>query len=321
MTRAGGLNLLALCGALATSVAVVSAAHTGEPAGARPSASRDGQAPSQVIDARGVRVPIADYRRIISASIVADGILWRLCDPRRVAAYTTHATRHPLYSHRYAGKPGLEGLGEIERVLSLSPDLVIMSHFADPRHIARIEDQGIAVFDLGEMQGQDGLLGDIRDIATLLGRPEAGQRLATSFERRLARVAADVPAQHRPRAIYLSVYGTKLYGGTRGTSYHDVLTAAGLQDVAADAREGWPELDAETVLSLNPEILVTRRGMRAAICGYPGMGALAACQRPGHVVAVTDFLIDDPGMPMLEAAEEVYQAVYGPGGPGRGPTP
>lgn len=315
MKHIGGLNLLALLGAIATSVVAVGVTHR-PPAGASAEAATgpaqaEVQQLTAVADARGKSVPVRDYRRIVSASIVADDVLWRLCVPGRIAAYTSRALQHPRYAHRYAGKPGLEGLKHVEEVLALKPDLVIMSHFADARHIARLEEHGIAVFDLGRMQGASSLQKNIRDIGQLLGNAAGGDALARRFVTRLGRVSAGLPTAERPRALYLSVYGTKLFGGTRGSSYHDVLQAAGLHDVAAAGHRGWPELTAEDVLSLAPELIITKVGMAPAVCAYPGLAQLSACQQPGRIIGVHGVLIDDPGLPMLEAAESLFELVHG----------
>jgi ABC-type Fe3+-hydroxamate transport system substrate-binding protein len=124
-------------------------------------------------------------------------------------------------------------------------------------------------------------------------------------------IARDVPATARRTAIYLSVYGNTLMGGTAGTTYYDVLTHAGLIDRAAEAYRNWPHYRPEQVLALDPDIIVTRSGMAETLCGQPGLTRLRACQAPGFVIEVDAFALDDPGAGMLVAAESVFSAVYG----------
>jgi ABC-type Fe3+-hydroxamate transport system substrate-binding protein len=144
-----------------------------------------------------------------------------------------------------------------------------------------------------------------------VGAPERARALGEAFERRLRAVAADVPSQARPSALYLSTYGKQLYGGGAQTSYDDVLRFAGLVNVAAAAHRGWPALGPEQVLSMDPDVLVTKRGMSRDLCGFPGLQGLKPCSGRGRIVELDAELIDDPGLPMLEAAEELRAQVHG----------
>ena len=167
------------------------------------------------------------------------------------------------------------------------------------------------VFDLGEMHGTATLRDDIVTVARLLGDESRGLRLADRFERRMASVARDVPMSRRPHAMYLGIHGTQLYGGTAGTSYHDVLEAAGLVDVAATRYSGWPSMTSEDILALDPQIIVSPNGQGRAICRHVGLTAVAACRDPHGIVAIEGALLVEPGLTMLEAAEAVRDAVHG----------
>jgi iron complex transport system substrate-binding protein len=262
-------------------------------------------------DASGTLVPLRHYARIASTSLVADHVLDALCEPERVVAVSALSKTSTHFAHKHATQVALSSAAELETILSLHPDLLITNHFGDPRFAARLRAQGIAVFDLGEMHGLDTLLPNIRVLGALLGVNEQAGALARSFGRRMRAVASDLPPERRKRGLYLSSYGKQLYGGARGTSYHDVLVHAGLVDLAADRYEGWPALDPEQVLVLDPDVLVTKRGMGRELCASPGLSALRACSGRARVVELDAELIDDPGLPMLEVTEELHALVYG----------
>jgi ABC-type Fe3+-hydroxamate transport system substrate-binding protein len=116
--------------------------------------------------------------------------------------------------------------------------------------------------------------------------------------------------QPRRSAIYVSVYGDRLFGGTTGTNYHDVLTSAGLNDVAAARFRDWPQYGAEDLLGLNPDLFVTKPGMRRLLCAQPGLDHLRACQSAGGFIELPGTLLDDPGPELLDASEAVFAAAY-----------
>jgi len=237
-----------------------------------------------------------------------------------VMAYTERSVRGAPWRHRFSGTRTIGSLDDLEAILGLQPDLVLIESYGDPRRVARLRERGLAVFDLGEMRGMATLVPAIRTVGALVGRGELGERMALRFGRAMKALAADVPVGEWPSAAYVSAYGTQLFGGTKGTTYHDVLHAAGLVDVAAARYEGWPQYSREELLALDPELIVTRTGGGQALCRLAGLERLRACGAAGRIIELESFALDDPGLGMLEAAEALFAAVHGqPGRHGRAP--
>ena len=146
--------------------------------------------------------------------------------------------------------------------------------------------------------------------ALLEVRPRA-EHFAATLSRRMAAVQARLPRQTpRRRAVVVLVVGTLLYGGTVGSSYHDVLEAAGLNDAAAAAYHGWPQYRLEELIALDPDVIVTARGMGATLARLPGLSAMRALSQPQGVIEMDDERLSDAGPGMLEAAEELCARAY-----------
>lgn len=255
-------------------------------------------------DAGGVAVPLKRYQRIASATMAADRVLADLCEPQRVVAFSRAGQESAPFAHRYVDKAGLSSRAPLEEVLALKPDLLLVSALVDPGYAARLRERGIAVFDLGHMRGMSTLLPNIRAIGWLLGAPERGESYARSLARRMAAASGGRVRAQGPRAVYVSAYGTSLYGGANHTSYHDVIVHAGLRDAAAEAGlSGWPQLSAEQLLSLAPEVVVTKPGMGALLCRHAGLASLGPCKGQGRILELPGAIADDPGPGMLEATE------------------
>jgi iron complex transport system substrate-binding protein len=318
MKKVSFANGVALAAALTLSLVVaVATGHrtrTAPPAASpspavRPVALPDGGL--ALPDATSHLVPLRSYRRIVSGSTITDALLVELCEPDRVVAFTAYSARTSPWAYRYAGKPTVEGVTALEPVLALRPDLVMMNSFGDLGRVDKLRAAGVEVFDFGEMRGMATLLPTIERMALLLGHPERGARYAHHFQQRMRSVAAGLGNRRRLTAVYVSAIGPLLTGGTVGTSYHDVLEAAGLVDAAAARFRDWQRYAPEQLVLLDPDRLVTKEGTTAMLCGYPGLERLAACRTPGGVIEVPGSLIDDPGPPMLDAAESIYEQAYG----------
>jgi iron complex transport system substrate-binding protein len=254
-----------------------------------------------LLDRRGRAVPLRRYERILSGSSVADELLVDLAERDRILAITSYGKKNSLAEQTAAGLATHPGLANVEAILSLKPDLIITNHIGDPALLERLEERGIPVFDLGEMRGMATLVGNIQAVATLLGRPEAGLIYAERLRRRLASVSRG--DHNAGSCMYLSAYGGQLFGGTVGSSYHDVIVAAGLSDAAASNYHDWPNYSVEDVLALDPEFILASNGMNETLCRQPGFETLRACRERARILMLPDDLVGDPGPRMLDAAE------------------
>ncbi|HZJ63335.1 MAG TPA: ABC transporter substrate-binding protein [Kofleriaceae bacterium] len=319
MTRTGIINLAAMFAVLAVSLSAAmvirrdsaTAVTVASPApGATTYLVDLGNGRRGVRDAADVVAPVVDYRRILSGSSTADWLLSELCEPDRVIAVTRRSLETAPWRYRYAGKPMVASLENIETLLAMQPDLLILDSFGDPRRVARLREQGLQVFDLGQMRGASSVLTAMRRVGALLGRAARAEQLARRYQRSLSALAADVPEDRRPRAMYLGVYGDKLFGGAAGTAYHDILVYGGLRDAAADRFDGFPDYSPEQVLGIDPDVIVTHTGGGDPLCHHAGLRELGACRRPGGIVEVDSFTLDDPGVGILEAAEAIASVVH-----------
>jgi iron complex transport system substrate-binding protein len=259
-------------------------------------------------DATGTLVPLGPYRRVASGSLLADPIVQALCAPDEIVAFSARAP-DARDAYRYSGKPSVDA-HRVEALLGVRPDLVLVNSLGDHAFVQKLRDAGLRVFDLGPMRGVQTLSSNLLAVGWLVGREPAARALAEQFKSRLEAIARHLPASARRAALYLGVYGNRLYGGTRGSSYHDVLTYAGLNDVAARELEGWPTYSPEQLLAFDPEIIVTQTGMRAALCQREELARLRACGERGRVIELDAQLLNDAGLGMLEAAERVHRAAY-----------
>jgi iron complex transport system substrate-binding protein len=262
-------------------------------------------------DASGHLVPLQHYQRIVSTNLVTDRLLVELCEPTRILAISRAAAERQRDGFRYQGMTTVDGFGPAEAMVALQPDLVLTNSFGSPGSAERLRSAGIEVFDLGELRGEKSLSYVALGLGELLGVPERAQRLMQGFTSRMHKVSSQRGTSTPIRAMYLSTLGPDLQGGTRGTSYHDILVAAGLTDAAAEAYRDWPAYAAEQVLALAPEIIVTREGFAQGICKYPGMDHAPPCGGQGRIVELPGELLDEPGLAMLEAAETLFGLVYG----------
>lgn len=318
MTRLDALNLGALL--IALLLAAIGTLRVSEPSAPRevaPALEQTtgvervtlGDGRQAVRDAQGEAVPLGRFQRILSLGLESDALVAELCERDRLIGVSTY--NRGTVQVRLAGIQRFAGLDDLEAVIAIAPDLVLLSSAADQiDRVTRLRQAGLTVCNLGTQRGVASLVPNARLIGALLGVDERADRFITTFTRRLAHVDASLPANHpRRRALYLGVFGREIYGGTIGTSYHDVLTAAGLIDVAATRHKGWPKLSVEEIITLDPDVLVLSSGSAAALRSLPGTTALRAVT-DGHLLVLDDGLLEDAGPGLLDAAEALFALAY-----------
>ena len=268
-----------------------------------PSVSRPGaELANTVTDSSGHAVPRADFKHIVSTSLFTDRILVELVTQDRILALSSESTTQVRFTPYLRSIQTVNAFGPIEALLTMRPDLVLMPSHGTPARAKQLRDAGVAVFELGELHG----LATLEKTATVLGDLLGRTLEAKTFLRTIAEERAAVESRRgdraRARGMYLSIMGSGLQGGTMGTSFHDILALAGVDDVAAIRFSGWPTYTAENVLSLGPRIIVTREGMAASLCRHPGMEHAPACGPDGNIVELPGNLLDDPGASIVDAA-------------------
>jgi iron complex transport system substrate-binding protein len=150
-----------------------------------------------------------------------------------------------------------EGLPRVrqaaEDVIARNPDLIVRSYGGDARAHRFYERLGYAVHDLGFAQSFDDIRQTIRRTAAALGRPEQGERLVAEMDAQLAAAAPE--GAYRPAVLYVTPGGVT---SGAGTMIHEILTAAGFENIAArNGATGWRALPLEALVLDPPELIVT----------------------------------------------------------------
>lgn len=262
-----------------------------------------------VRDARGALVPIRSYERIVAGSITSTEIIHELIEDQRVVAYSAYAD--PGGPWKYAHKKRVEQISDVERILSLKPDIVFYNGPIPAEPLARLHENHVQTFDLGRMLGLESYLDEVEVILTVLGNPDRYDAYRYRVERHANSIVCkdiDVPQQ----AMYVGIIASTIFGGTRGTSYADVLRIAGIEDAAAHAFDGWPQYSTEDLLALNPPWIVTPEGDGKTLCEYGSLRHLQACAngRSG-IVEVPRDLLGGAGTSIVDAAARVFDQIYG----------
>jgi iron complex transport system substrate-binding protein len=183
---------------------------------------------------------------------------------------------------------------EAEQVLGLAPDLVLatsMTPLATRQQLTRL-----------------GLRVEVIDTPSLQGIREAMSQVATLLEASQPSIPA-APAVTAQQSVALLFGADTGYSAGCGTHAHEILVAAGLRNIAADAGGPWPQLGEEFLLAADPDVLIVadygqadRENVLQTLRDHPVRQHLSAI-RSGRVVVFPAAAFSVPGPAALQASE------------------
>jgi iron complex transport system substrate-binding protein len=197
---------------------------------------------------------------------------------------------------------------DLERVLSLAPDLVVVSKDGTDRAAyEKLEALGLpVVVTVGT--SLDGVLADVIRVGHALGEDERAAALVAALTRRIAAAEALGRARPHRRAIAVIWPDPPIVAGD-DTFVGDVLSRAGFSNVVPKSAGDWPRVSFETLASWNPDLVVrpdTRENAGAFARAFvDARWRLVPAVKEGRVVTVPGGLLERPGPHLVEALERL----------------
>jgi ABC-type Fe3+-hydroxamate transport system substrate-binding protein len=243
--------------------------------------------------------------RIASAMLACDEILLDLVGAERLAAVTVYADeegystvlgRIPKHIPRIRG--------EIESVMSVSPDLVCVGTFAKPAFLKLLERSGLRYFKSDHFHSFDEIRAGILKLGRAVGEPVRAREMVARMDARLKAVRLKLAsAKTKPRVLHWSGGWTN---GGENTTMRDLITSAGGTDCAAElGLKGPSTISIEQVFKANPDyVLVSAARSQMSLAAIDKHSVLKT------VPAVRDGrLIRMPGPILMTVSQYVVDGV------------
>ena len=150
---------------------------------------------------------------------------------------------------------------DLERILTLAPDLVIVSGDL-PAMTTFCRQRGLPMENL-HMEGIEGIHRGILRLGELLDETARAETLWQEIEAELAIVRGQI-AQQPPVPTFFAFYRVSgsLAGMTTagaGTYIDELITLAGGRNIFADLAEPYPQVSKETLLRRQPQVIIEPR--------------------------------------------------------------
>ena len=153
---------------------------------------------------------------------------------------------------------------DLERIVSLKPDLCIAIKDGNPRLVAqRLESLKIPVYAV-DPKNLDTIMKTIIEIGKLLDAGEKAKMLVQNMHSRIQRVKSLVEkAAHRP-GVFFQIGISPIVSVGTPTFIHELIVLAGGTNLASGPIP-YPRFSREQVLALSPEVFIITSMARAAV--------------------------------------------------------
>jgi len=183
------------------------------------------------------------------------------------------------------------GTPNVEKLLALSPDMIIACGLEKPELTDVLRQAGVQVVSV-EVSHFPELFKAIGQIGEATGRSPKAKELVAGMHAELDAVAARVGRidDARRPGVFIEIEQGPLMTAGAGSFLDDLVSRAGGRNVAHEISSAYPRIDPEKVIAWNPEVILVAHGDR------PGEAAERLARRIGwsNVTAVRERrVIDD----------------------------
>ena len=208
---------------------------------------------------------------------------------------------------------------DLERIISLKPDLVtVYGSQTDLRE--QLDRARLPLFVYSHADLSD-VTKTLLELGARVGRVERARELAGAIERQLQAIRHQVAAKPRPRTLI--VFGRES-GALRGIYasggygfIHDMVTAAGGDNVFADLKQQAVQATTELIIARRPEVILELRAeplppdrLAREMGAWKTLTSVPAV-RNGRVHLVADLRTVVPGPRVAEGVQVIADVLHG----------
>ncbi len=199
-----------------------------------------------------------------------------------------------------------------EKIAALKPDVVLAVGTAQSQIVQKLEGYKVNVMVLNAKKVRD-VLADITLVGKITGTSAKAAEVTGAMNKKLNDIqakVATVPADKRP-AVFWALDNT-LYTVGPGSFVDDLINLAGGRNIAADAKQDYPQYSQEELIARDPDVIIVPlldQSMKAQFEAIKGWDKLRAV-KANRVYFIDPDLVSRPGPRIAAGVEEVAKLLH-----------
>jgi iron complex transport system substrate-binding protein len=259
---------------------------------------------------RTVRIP-QPVRRIVSLAPSLTETVYALGLQDRLVGDTDYCDYPP--DAKTKTKVGGAIDPSLEQIAALHPDLVLVTKGLNRLEtVHSLDTLGIPSYAT-DPRTVEGIISSSKNLADVLGAPEAGASVAANMRHRLADLQERIGALP-PKRVLFAVWTEPLISVGKETFIADALRRAGAVSIV-DSSQDWPQVSLEEIARLQPDSLVFAASHSEtvphdveALANLPAWGIIDAVRYRRY--AVISDAVNRPAPRIVEAIEDLARQLH-----------
>lgn len=204
---------------------------------------------------------------------------------------------------------------DIEKILRIQPDIVFATRGNPLEIVRRMKTLGIKVFAIDTGERMEDIFEAIRKISLVTGDFQKCAGRISELENRVKRIQKKTEEAKLKPKVFLKLGSKGLWTGGRRTFVNDLILKSGCKNVA-DFKDGWFEINIETIISKNPDIIIILSknkedfvSTKKFLLSLAGVSTLNSV-RNERIFPLNVDLVERPGPRIVDALEEIYRICH-----------
>jgi iron complex transport system substrate-binding protein len=198
----------------------------------------------------------------------------------------------------------------IEKILSLNPDLVIASTHFKKDVLEKLEELDLKVIVLYGEESFQGVYQVIEKLGTVLNAKEEADKVIANMKQKVTNVITTVKDAEKPEVYYVVGFGESGdYTAGRGTFIGEMIKMAGGKNAADDVK-GW-KYSLERLVEKDPDILICSKGYspKEKVILANGYKDLTAVKN-GKIFDIDNDLLEIQGPRLADGLERLAKIIH-----------
>ncbi|MCW4017124.1 MAG: cobalamin-binding protein [Candidatus Bathyarchaeota archaeon] len=264
-----------------------------------------------LVDDYGYVLNITSYpERIVSLAPSNTELLFAVGAGNNVVGITDYCN-YPYNFTAWTEAGNITSIGDywqpaIEPIISLEPDLVLASGDASSEVATKLRNLGYNALII-EATDINGVLRDIFLVGQATNNTENAQALVNSLHERIDTVTETIAEANATKLkVYDEIWHDPLMAAGPGTFISDLISLAGGENIFDDTPTDWPIVSSDSVISKNPDIILSQNTEVASRAGWSSINAV----KNNQIYQIDEDIFSRPGPRLIDALEVLSEIIH-----------
>ncbi len=203
----------------------------------------------------------------------------------------------------------------IEKILSLKPDLIFGTGLEQAPAIAKLKQLNLSIF-VSDPKNIDELFQSIREIGRLAKKEKEAALLVSNMKKGIEKISLQASriAREKKQKVFVEIWHSPLTTVGSGSFINELIELSGGVNTTSDIKGAYSSVAQEVILKRNPDcIILAYMGNLSPVEGVmsrPGWENIAAVKNKRVHNDISPDALLRPGPRIVEALEELHKKLY-----------